>query len=261
MGDEQKDESMSNTSSSNEHPQQKDTPMDGYEQSEFRPKDGYEQSGFHRRRRPRYRIYNAIRRCKSAGVIPYAFRDNQLYFLFQKIETPLKRKYDGWNDFGGKQNYIGETTAEIAAREFSEETSCLFYLVESDSPESKQLYEKLKNKDSLNYEENDIEELKKTIPLARDFFVHRITQHVHPINVSSKETYISYFVKVKYLPASDLPRAEDIHILYEDRYFRECRWFSYDEVMKLSEKDFHKRLQITKIQHRIKNYYERDLFS
>nr|QZX42978.1 hydrolase [Mimivirus sp.] len=99
------------------------------------------------------------------------------------------------------------------------------------------------------------------ILVSQKFYTDKITEYVLPIYVSSKETYISYFVKVKYIIENDLPKAEDIHINYEDRYLRDCQWFTLDEILNLCEKDFHKRLQITRIQQRITKYYEKGLFS
>lgn len=207
----------------------------------------------------RYR-YDAINKCKSAGVIPYAIYQGALYFLFQKTIKPVKKKNDGWNDFGGKHINPVETTADIAAREFSEETSCLFYLKEKPTPETERLYELLKDNELLHYDDTTVESLKELIQLSQRFYSDRITEFVLPIHISSKETYISYFVKVNYLPATDIPKAEDIHIPYEDRYIRTCKWFSFDELMSLNDNDFHPRLKITKIQQRINNYFDKGLF-
>jgi len=235
-----------------------------------------------------FKPYNAIVNCKSAGIIPYTIYDNNIYFLFQKTENPIRKKDYGWNDFGGKRstiestdisvntcnnkttidvfnneniknNYL-ESTAETAAREFSEETSCLFYLKEKNDDESNKMYDLLKENDNLSYDIDTIKILKKLISISQKFYTDKITEYVLPIYVSSKETYISYFVKVNYIPEKDLPRAEDIHILYDDRYIRKCKWFSINEILILQEKDFHKRLQITKIQQRIYNYYNKGLF-
>lgn len=219
--------------------------------------------------------YNAINNCKSAGIIPYTLHNNMVYFLFQKTINPIKRKDFGWNDFGGKRNILNENTAEAAAREFSEETSCLFYLQEKTSNKTsnnstndnnmndkqyKEIYKKLKHNDVLYYDEETINLLRKLIPESQKYYVDKITEFVVPIYASSKETYITYFVKVDYIPSDDIPRAEDIHIDYEERYMRNCRWFSYNEIVNLAEKEFHKRLQITRVQQRIINYYEKGLF-
>ncbi|QGR54092.1 nudix hydrolase [Moumouvirus maliensis] len=205
--------------------------------------------------------YDAINNCKSAGIIPYTFHNGQLYFLFQRAKNPLRKKDSGWNDFGGKQINPNETTAQIASREFSEETSCLFYLAEKKDSKSKEFYDLLKDNQKLNYDIDTIQLLKDIILLSQKHYCDKITEYVLPIYVSSKETYISYFVKVKYIPEQDIPKAEDIHINYEDRYLRDCKWFSLDDVINLNEKDFHKRLQITRIQQRIMKYYEKGLFS
>ncbi|MEM3063066.1 MAG: hypothetical protein QW303_05960 [Nitrososphaerota archaeon] len=219
------------------------------------------QSGHLKYINSKFVLYNALSNCKSAGVIPYTIHRKKTLFLFQRLDKPLRKKDAGWNDFGGKRMFLNESTAEIAAREFCEETSCLFYLVERGDEESQRLYDNLKNKDDLTYDERIVRDLKKLIPVAQKFYYDRITEYVIPIHVSSKETYISYFVKVKYIPASDIPKAEDIHINYNVRYLRTCRWFSFEELMCLDEEEFHKRLRITKIKQRIDNYRARGFFN
>lgn len=204
--------------------------------------------------------YDAINKCKSAGVIPYCIENDKVYFLFQRIISPLRKKDSGWNDFGGKKISLEETTAETAAREFSEETSCLFYLKENPSKPA-EYYEILKDNKDLEYNDDAVNLLKELIKESKEFYKEKITEYVLPIYISSKETYISYFIKVPYIPVSDLPHAEDIHIYYDERYVRECKWFTIEELMELNEKDFHKRLQITRIQQRINSYYAKGLFT
>lgn len=208
-----------------------------------------------------FRPYDAISNCKSAGVIPYTIYNDTVYFLFQQLVNPPRKKDFGWNDFGGKKIPADETTIETASREFSEETSCLFYLKENDSDENSKLYNILKDNSYLYYDKRTVQILKNLITESQKFYKEKITEFVLPIYISSKETYISYFVRVPYIPQEDFPRAEDIHIPYENRYLRNCQWFSFDELMELNEKDFHKRLQITRIQQRVSNYYDKGLFS
>jgi hypothetical protein len=205
--------------------------------------------------------YDPVANCKSAGIIPYTIHNDTLYFLFQKADNPSRKKDAGWNDFGGKQLDPKETTIDVAAREFSEETNCLFYLKENINTNSNKLYELLKNNENLFYDENAVDQLKKLIPESQKFYVNKISEFVIPLYINSKETYISYFVRVNYIPENDIPNAEDLHIFYEDRYTRECRWFTIDDIMQMSENEFHKRLQITKIQKRINNYHKKDLFT
>lgn len=204
-------------------------------------------------------VYDAINNCRSAGIIPYAFNEGILYFLFQRIDIPKRKKDGGWNDFGGKAEPY-ETTMETAAREFSEETSCLFYVVENSGHTIDPLYNILKNNELLQYDDYAIDQLKKLIPKSTTHYTKCIMELASPLYVNSKETYISYFVRTHYLPADDLPRAEDIHIPYEERYIRTCKWFSISELMDVHEKDFHKRLQITKLQNRTYDYYQQGLF-
>ena len=166
----------------------------------------------------------------------------------------------GWNDFGGK-SMDNEDTYETAAREFSEETSCLFYLNENEFEENRdQKYSLLKDNLELAYNDDTVDLLLELLPKSQQYYVNRIKEFATPLYINSKEMYISYLIKVAYIPAEDLPRAEDIHIPYEMRYLRTCRWFSFTDLMQLHERDFHKRLLITKIQCRIREYYEKGLF-
>ncbi len=105
----------------------------------------------------------------------------------------------------------------------------------------------MKNDKTLTYESSTISILKELIPDSQKYYSDKITQYVLPIYASSKEIYISYFVKVPYIDHIDIPIAEDIHINYEIRYIRECKWFTIDDIINLEETDFHKRLQITRI--------------
>jgi len=211
-----------------------------------------------------FKPYDAINNCKSAGIIPYSIRDGKLLFLLQKSKNPIRKKDSGWNDFGGKKMETDTSTAETAAREFSEETSCLFYLKENSNEINKKYdmyYNLLKDNNDLFYDDATVKILKKIITISQKYYTDKITEFVLPIHISSKETYISYFVNVPYIPEEDLPKAEDIHIPYETRYIRTCKWFNMDELMSIDEKDIHKRLQITRIQQRINNYNEKKLFT
>jgi len=183
-------------------------------------------------------------------------------FLFQQADKPLRKKDSGWNDFGGKKDdEDGEDTISTACREFSEETSCLFYLRENKSDINENNYEMLKDGVNLEYDTETVQVLLDLIPYAKRFYENKLKENAHPLYISSKEIYISYFLKVPYIPSTDLPRAEDLHIHYEDRYTRQCKWFSYEEILETDDKMFHKRLQITKIKQRIQNYYEKNMFT
>jgi len=209
--------------------------------------------------KPQFQRFNPIDNCRSAGIIPYCLKDGDIFFLFQKSDNPLRRKDDGWNDFGGKMSN-SETTFETAAREFSEETSCLFYLKEQKVFD-KELYDALKNNPNLEYPLDVIEKLRKLIPISQIYFANKISQYASPLFTNSKEIYISYFVKVEYVPIEDIPSAEDIHIVYEDRYRRTCQWLSLGQILSMNEQLFHKRLQITKVQRRIDNFNAKGLFT
>lgn len=207
--------------------------------------------------------FDPMNKCKAAGIIPYTIHEGKLYFLFQKNVNPIKKKDSGWNDFGGKKSDPAESTIDIASREFSEETNCLFYLKEMTNilDNANNLYEVFKHNDKLEYDDETIVQLKSLIKDSQEFFSKKIYEFVIPMYVNSKETYISYFVKVNYLPAEDIPNSEDLHIYYEDRYERVCKWFSIDDLNNLKDSDFHKRLQITKVLKRIVAYNNKNMFT
>lgn len=205
-----------------------------------------------------FKPYNPILKAMGSGIIPYTIINDQIYFLLQKLISPIKRKDSGWVDFGGKKD-ANESTITTATREFSEETSCLFYLKEQSDEKSVELYKKLKDNPTLTYDTETIKELINLIPIAEKYYFDKINAYVDPVYVSSKETYISYLIKVNYIPIMDIPRAEDIHIPYEERYIRKCKWFSLGELYLLEERFLHKRLQITKVKNRIQNYYNKGL--
>jgi len=261
--------------------------------------------------------YNAILNAKGAGIIPYAVENGNIYFLLQHADLPCRKKENGWNDFGGKRdgltlkdNPFIESTLEAATREFSEETSCLFYLHETlmaqpsklapqgetpslktsglvpsgetlmaqtlklvpggETPSLKtsglvpsgdtkhnKLYVDIK---AGKTDSDTVNELLRIIPLSQAYFTNKIQGYERKIFIYSKEIYISYFLRVNYLPADDLPKSEDLHIPYVERYTRKCKWFTYDELMKVDPQKFHKRLQITKIKQRLKYFYDHHLF-
>lgn len=210
-----------------------------------------------------FKPYDAINNCKSAGIIPFSIVKGEPIFLLQKLINPLRKKDGGWNDFGGKRIDNSESTAETAGREFSEETSCLFYLKQksiNDGNELNGIYGLLKNNIDLYYNEKTITTLKKLIIEAQQYYFDCINQYASPLYISSKETYISYLIKVDYIPENDLPAAEDIHVNYEEKYLRVCKWFTIKELTEMNVKDFHKRLQITRIQQRLQNYNSKGLF-
>lgn len=207
-----------------------------------------------------YKNYDPIKNCKSAGIIPYTFINGEVKFLLQKNINSCRKKDLGWNDFGGKRSKRFDNSIKTASREFSEETSCLFYLKDFVTNESEKLYNLYKENKDLYYDNNTIENLKKTIQESQKFYTKILSEKKTPLYASSKEIYITYFVNVKYIPEEDIPRAEDIHISYETRYIRICKWFSFKDIMEISELDFHKRLQMIKIQRRLQKYCNDGLF-
>ncbi len=208
-----------------------------------------------------FKIYEPCIKCKSAGIIPYTLLDGNIYFLLQKANHPNKYKDNGWDDFGGKQLFAEESPIHTAAREFSEETSCLFFLKElyGNNQEYRDKYMLLKNNGTLHNSHEINSVIIDLIPKSTEFYVKKISSS--PLYISSKEIYISYLVKVPYVPDTDLPIAEDMHINYDIRYLRKCRWFSISDITTIDQKYLHKRLQIMKPQYRIKAYYDKNKFT
>jgi len=213
---------------------------------------------------------------KGSGIIPYCQNGSEILFLLQKEEKGGSRKNSGWNDFGGKRLMDSELPHNTAAREFSEETSCLFYLKEGGDHSYPNLYEELKDNESLIYDKQALKSLVELIPLASKFYEERIGtdqtdevgQHTDEVDqttlpsspgvvcVNSNHAYSTYFLEVPYIPAEDIPRAEDIHIPYKNRYIRSCKWFTYHDLFKLHKSQVHKRLNLHKIVQAVGQIYK-----
>ena len=65
----------------------------------------------------------------AGSILPVAFYNNQLYFLFGK-ENPLEDSQKGWSDFGGGVD-AGETPYKAAIREGGEELTGFLGDIES----------------------------------------------------------------------------------------------------------------------------------
>jgi hypothetical protein len=209
---------------------------------------------------------------KSAGIIPYTQHNGVTLFLLQRLVSGTDNKNAfGWNDFGGKKSKADANIFETAAREFGEETSCLFYLSENSSescsPDLEIAYSTLKSSQNAEYDAQGVELLCSLIPENKKYFAKRLDTMVNslsyqqPLYVSHKDVYVSYFMKVKYIPAEDIPVSEDLHIHYETRFIRECKWFTFTELMQLERNEFHRRLQITPLHERVSHYYKESLLN
>lgn len=211
--------------------------------------------------------YDPRNKCKSGGIIPFTVVDNKFYFLFHQYDSRSNPKNIGWNDFGGRKDNQDPNNAYTAAREFCEETSCIFYIyskpdlsvvlngVEYLQP---QILDMLKKNDTLSYDATAVSILCELIPRAAKYYANIIdTDSAMYVHVG--DIYISYFMQVDYVPVDIIPNAEDIHINYNVRHLRTCKWISYDELMNLRIRDFHRRLQITKIQHKIREIFSKKL--
>jgi hypothetical protein len=196
--------------------------------------------------------------CKGGGVIPYTIYQGRLLFLLQKTIDPVTTKNMGWCDFGGKKNEEDLNSIYIACREFMEETSCLFYL-KLKGRENDEIYQKLKDNPDFYYTKQTINELKKLIDEAKVHYRIALNDYDR-LRLQVKDVYVSYLVKVDYIDALDFPRCEDVFMNYEDKYIRQCRWFTYDELQGLETKDFHKRIQIMHIKERIEQFYKNNVF-
>lgn len=219
-------------------------------------------------RRDDYITYDPVHNCKGSGIVPFTIHNGKIYFLMQRSENPIKKKDAGWNDFGGKKDEgDGENTIPTACREFSEETSCLFYLHEiintvkneTEIADLKAQYDRIISYNS-NHDDSISDMLPNLIKESKQYYENKLNKKSNLMYISSKEIYISFFLHIPYIECEKIPIAEDLHVFYEERYTRECKWFSYDELMELDDRDFHKRLQITKIKKRIINYFEKGLF-
>lgn len=194
---------------------------------------------------------------KGSGIIPYCLKDSELLFLLQKEERGAGggKKNAGWNDFGGKRIMDKELPHNTAAREFAEETSCLFYLrnkldtdaTTEDRSDTELLFSQLKDNPSLIYDKKALKSLVDLIPVASKMYEEKIASDPTYICVNSNHAYSTYFIEVPYVPAEELPRAEDIHIPYKNRYIRSCKWFTMAELNGLARNHLHKRLHLARI--------------
>lgn len=209
--------------------------------------------------------FDPVNNAMGAGIIPWTYHEGKLLFLLQ-IRDDQTIKDKGFNDFGGKKDSKNEKPFEIAAREFVEETECLFYLQEKikDEPSNyfwRIIYTNLKNNNKTNYSPEELGLLRQIMTEATAYFKKKLSDNLNDcLYVSCQETYISFLLRTDYVPIVDIPRAEDMHVDYEVRYMRTCKWFTYDELINLDEQLFHKRLQITKIRERIKKMYHDNKF-
>lgn len=192
---------------------------------------------------------------KSAGIIPFCIYNGSVMLLMQKIIKPIKKR-KGWNDFGGKSNGCHETAFEIAAREFSEETSCLFYVKEVMTDIAfNDMVNRIKNHSNDN--SSLIHSIVSLLPLSKKHFTDKLSKC--PMYINLRNSYTTFLLRVPYIDVNDLPPAEDIHVNYEKRYYRECKWFSLDEFTSLEQADFHQRLHAHKIKNIVMSYYSRGM--
>jgi hypothetical protein len=202
--------------------------------------------------------YDVFKNAQGAGIIPYTIHNGELLFLFQKTIFPDTTKNRGWNDFGGKKDdKLDNNAKEIACREFSEETSCIFYLKENATDENNDLFSELTN---TNYSSNTIDKLKDIFKKSTDYYTTKLNKYDLKFNLHIKEIYVSYFLHVPYVNADSFPKSEDIHLEYDYRYIRQCKWFKYDDIIEIDENEFHKRLQIMKIKNKIQDLWHQRFF-
>jgi hypothetical protein len=208
---------------------------------------------------------------KAAGVIPFTIINNELYFLFQRTVRPQTSKNIGWNDFGGKKEQSYEDSLDIAARELSEETSCLFYLsdiitnkiepninLNYTKKQYSELFENLKDNANNYYSQNTIDDLKNIIPLATQHYITKLSNDM--INFKIKDIYMTYLMYVNYIPAEYLPKSEDVHVNYSERYIRECKWIKYSDLLNIVDDDFHRRIKVMHLKNKIKTLHDKKFF-
>jgi len=206
--------------------------------------------------------YDVLNNAQGAGIIPYTCLNGELLFLFQKTVFPDTAKNRGWNDFGGKRDdAIDRNAKEIACREFSEETSCLFYLKEHPNETNNKLYTELLHNKDMYYSPETLDKLKDTFVMSRDYYIDKLNCYELNFNLHIKEIYVSYFLYVPFISDDSFPRSEDIHLDYEYRYIRQCKWISLNDILTLDETEFHKRLQIMKIKNKIQDLWDQNFFN
>lgn len=197
---------------------------------------------------------------KGAGIIPYTYDGDKIKFLFQRYTHPNNTKNLGWNDFGGKKEGGDFDSIETAVREFSEETTCMFFL----NDYNRDAYNMIRD---YNEEKSTSEEKRKMMNIINGFINLTRTEYEKKMRcienipcLYSRDTYTCYFMPVKYINSADFPSGEDLHVYYDDRYQREFKWMTCDELSSLGDRDFHKRLQVLKIKDKIRGLCETENF-
>lgn len=203
----------------------------------------------------RYAKKRFIDSISACGVIVYSVdpETGKLVFLFQKLKNPKSKKYFGLCDKGGKR--IGrENLFVTAAREFCEETGCMFYFKEKNK---KYQYNIMKGA-GVDYNEKIADLFMCEINSAVNYYVNKLRNNPKYIIAGYKHRYITYFLHVPYIPVEDLPKSEDPHIIFPDDDFdreRELFWVNYNDLVNKEIYEFHGRLRAANIIDKIKEHF------
>eukprot|EP01095_Lingulamoeba_sp_RSL-Kostka_P017258 TRINITY_DN885_c1_g1_i1.p1 TRINITY_DN885_c1_g1~~TRINITY_DN885_c1_g1_i1.p1 ORF type:complete len:289 (+),score=49.15 TRINITY_DN885_c1_g1_i1:53-919(+) len=135
-----------------------------------------------------YKDQSKFQKCyKSAGILPYSFYKNKIYFLLGK---EIRKKNIVWSEFGGKIEPYDKSAAHTAFREFNEETDSVF---ESQTDYiMSQLNNDSKSKTNVHNNNNDNEEESKI-----DINEENQTSE-YPFIWNKNGKYLLYLVNVKF---------------------------------------------------------------
>ena len=162
-------------------------------------------------------------RCNlSAGIIPFAVREQKVVFLFQRPFGGRKRGY--LVDFGGAGE-PGEDYRDTAIREFIEETETLYF------------------EDDLQLARRTPERIKAQIAVLNDYFTKTLSAHPdwrcrrRPGNRTPPKDWISFFIQLPYRDIEPLNKAWLNDPAGRFKKPRELHWVAGEELLRLYQEE------------------------
>lgn len=158
----------------------------------------------------------------GAGVIPFAFYQQKVWFLFQKSFSGRKVGY--FIDFGGGSE-AEEVYAETAIREFVEETETMF--LEEEPQIARRTPERI---------QKQIAEMRQLLDKTSHRYPGNACRRLSP-NPEKPKDWITFFIEVPYRelkPLNELWRL-DSEKCYKKR--RELQWLEGEELLSIYQSE------------------------
>lgn len=196
--------------------------------------------------------------------MPFSIINGRPYFLIQLADFVYdkngfrrKPKCNGYAEFGGKRDKGDRDILETAAREFMEETAAMPYLWEIGSSEYfGNLFEDEYQDLHFLPEVTDRHLLTSQIKDGTEYYYQRLLNSP-TMYINNQDSYVVFFLEIPYLPSSHLPLHEDMHIEYEDRYQRICKWVDLKTLNNLPVASLHIRLRTKTWEKKLKHVIQK----